>query len=200
MTLPVHLDPAIPLDVPEHVQSRLRKRESSQRSRAKRKNLDLITANAKAGPTKAIDLLEVEKVDPVAIGNEQNWVCACHEVPGWSGCWSRVDITKSGRHPDAPVLGHVIAMARGGGHTKRNVRIMKHECNADIAGQVEARDVAKTNSLRKKYQGVDRNGDEYTPRKKQKIKTRPGGMQSASRWPAKGSRKIQSRNNLRKKS
>ena len=198
MPIPIHMDPMIPLTVPEDVKARLRKNESGQRSRVKAINKRLIKANNMVKSADQIDLLIIEKVDIIAIGDEQNWTCGCNDVPGWNGCYQRVDITKKGNHSDAPVIGHVIATGRGGNHTASNVRIMRHRCNQDLNFQIEATDIAKTNRLRRKHKGLNRDGTQHTKKTKKVIPARPEGLKSRSSW-GNQKRKLQSRNTLRKK-
>lgn len=41
------------------------------------------------------------------------------------------DRTKIAPHPDAPTLGHIIALSCGGGHTRINTRCERWGCNAE---------------------------------------------------------------------
>lgn len=192
--LPAHLDPKIPLDVPEAVKDRLRRNEQAQRYRVNAKNKELIKANNKITHRAQIDLLPVEKVDIIALAEEENWTCACHRVPGHEGCFQRVDITKKGLEHGAPVIGHIIATGLAGGHTKENLGLMRAECNKEVADKIENTAVSKTERLRKKTFGIDRKGDPAKKRKWQKkIASRKDGLQSNTRWPK---RKMRSRSSF----
>lgn len=199
MTLPARLDPSIPLlDLPEGFAARLRRNESSQRSRVKKANEKIEVSNAKLPSHKIHQpTVPVQAVDIVQHGIDQNWTCQCHRAPSWAGCYRRVDVTKAGRDPAAAVIGHIVAASLGGAHTKKNVVIMRHECNDAIAKAQETTAAARTKRLRKKHLGVNPDGSEYQAPKKQKIRQRKGWGKTGSRWPQ--GRKIQSQNNLRKR-
>lgn len=193
--LPEHLDPMMPLDIPDHVKDRLIKREAQQRYRINRKNREIEAANALTTEAQQIPLLPVEKVDIIQIGEDQEWTCACHEAPLYEGCYQRMDIHKTGNHPETIVIGHVIASANAGGHTPQNVRLMRNTCNMDIAHKVETGQIAKAKRSRKKNLGVTINGEEWTPPAKSKFPKPTRKMKSKSQWPK---RKMKSRNTFKK--
>ena len=169
--------------IPDDVRERLIKREASNRYRMTAKNKAIIKNNLRVKEAQQIPLLPIEKVDIIKVGHDQEWICGCHRLLQWDGCFHSLDLHAKKGSPDAIVIGHIIAGGRGGGHIYDNIALMRHECNQAISNKIEKTDIAKTNSLRKKHMGVDLKGRPYKPKKKKKIKTRPGGMQSRSQWP-----------------
>lgn len=190
MTLPQHLDPTIPLllsDIPKETIARLRKNGRAHAARARKLNKAREAINATLPERQRQPLIEIEDFDPIEVYQEHDWTCP--------HCFRRVDITKSGRHPDSCVLGHNVNFAAGGGHTRENVGPWHYSCNAEVAAGIEVPREAKINRLRKKEMGIDRYGKKARP--KPKTLYGKGFQKTKSKWP-KG-RKLQSRNDLRKK-
>lgn len=167
-------------NVPDEVKIRLRKNESAQRSRCKAKNKAIIKANNKVSDAHQISLIIIEKVDIIALYESQEWQCQCDRVPGHEPCFRYVDITQSGRHPDAPVLGHINNIDNGGNHVAENIGIMRHECNMKLAHKIEKTRSARTERLRRTHTGVKKDGGQYTKKRKVAIPARPEGLTGGS--------------------
>jgi len=65
----------------------------------------------------------IEKFPDAEIFERDGWVCKC-------GCDKPCDRSKVVPHPDAPTIGHIIALACGGDHTRENVQCERWGCNA----------------------------------------------------------------------
>lgn len=187
-TVPEHLDPSIPLDVPEEVKARLITNEKAQRyatnaiNKKRRKN---------GNPE-----LPVEKVDIIAVSEENNWTCSCHKVHGHTGCFRRIDITKRRRQCGAPVIGHIVARALEGGHVNGNVELFRSECNDAVANRIEKTLAAKTKRTRRAQTGFNEDGTKYTPKPKASIPARHEGLQSRSSF---GTRKMSGGNSFKRR-
>jgi len=175
MTGPIHV-----ITVPDEVKRRLKRAESNQRSRAKALNKKIITRNSRVKEAHQLSLIVIEKIDIVELFTEQEWSCQCDRVHGRQPCFKYVDITKSGYHPDAPVIGHINNLDNGGHHIRDNVGVMRHECNMEICHTIEKKRSSKTERLRRTHSGVKKNGQQYVKKQKSKIPARPGGLQSRS--------------------
>lgn len=174
--------PIQPFNVPDEVKARLRKNESNQRSRAKALNKKIIARNNKVKDAHQLSLIIIEKVDIIDLYEEQEWSCQCDRVPNHEGCYQYVDVTKTGREENAPVLGHINNLDNGGHHVRENIGIMRHKCNMEISHKVEKKRSAKTERLRRTHSGVKKNGTQHTKKKKKVIPSRPEGLQSRSSW------------------
>ncbi len=64
----------------------------------------------------------VENFSDAEIFERDGWVCKC-------GCGVACDRSKVVPHPDAPSLGHIIALACGGDHVRSNVQCERWGCN-----------------------------------------------------------------------
>lgn len=58
------------------------------------------------------------------IMERDGYVCQC-------GCGKACDRSKRAPHPDAPTLGHIIALSCGGSHTRANTQCQRWFCNAE---------------------------------------------------------------------
>lgn len=178
----IHLDPAIPLTVPDDVIKRLRKNGHAHKYRAIKRNKEIISINAKIQDEKMrLPLIRVEHVDVIVCYERENWTCPV--------CFTRVDITKSGSHPDSPVCGHMVNFGHGGGHVAANIYPMHKRCNDQIANEKEKPRIGKVNRMRKKHSGIDRKGDP--------VQDKPKKQWGSRGWPP--GRKLRSRNDLRKR-
>ena len=185
----MHLDPSIPLDAPKDVIARIRKNGYGQRSRVRRANKVLEKFNAKAPPNQQKPLIIIEDFDIIELFTEQNWTCQCFRVPNHTGCYKRVDITKAGRHPEAPAIGHINNTGNGGHHVRTNVGIMRNVCNAKICYSIEKARSSKIARLSRAESGLNADGTQHAKKSKKAIPKRPWGAQAGFK-PNKG-RKIQ---------
>jgi len=68
--------------------------------------------------------VEFERFADSEILERDGYVCQA------KGCGKVCDRSKSAPHPDAPTIGHIIAMSAGGAHTRENVECQCWACNA----------------------------------------------------------------------
>jgi hypothetical protein len=115
------------------------------------------------------------RIDLFEVCQEHNFKCAV--------CGKKIDL--SIRHPDRDCLSidHEVPLAAGGGHTRENVRPTHFRCNVEKAYSQDIPRAAKA-----KRQA--RLTGQQARRAAGKTKPIP---QPANPWPAKGSRKLQSR-------
>lgn len=189
MVTVAHLDPTLPLSL-EDIEAlkpgtvaRLRKNGRAHMGRAKRINVARVALNKKLPPDLRRPMLEIVDFDPIEIYAAANWTCP--------SCFKRVDVTKSGTHPDSCVLGHARNFAHDGGHTPENCGPWHYSCNADAAAKIETPREGKINRLRASYRGIDKNGDKAPKKPKSRLSGQGFANGGPSRWP-KG-RKIQNR-------
>ena len=124
--------------------------------------------------------LKAEAVDVVALFEAQGGNCGC-------GCGYPLDVASAWDAQRPPpgyaVIGHSLARASRGEHTVENVSLWRHACNR-LAGHRETGEAASV----KRFTPV-----KGRPKKGSIPQRKDGG------WPAKGSQKIKSRNDLRRK-
>lgn len=195
MSLPLHLDPSVPLlrsDI-ERLKpgtiSRLRKNGRAHMGRARKINIARKELNKRLPMDLRRNMIEIQDFDPIEVYEAHNWTCP--------HCFRRVDVTKSGTHPDSCVLGHARNYAHDGGHTPENCAPWHRSCNAEAAALVEIPREAKIERLRRSHRGVKSDGSKVSKKDKTSLRSNPGWNNGPSKWP-KG-RKIQSNNNLRKR-
>ncbi len=195
-SLPVYLDATVPLNR-EDVErlkpgtiARLRKNGRAHMGRARRRNQDLDELNTDIEDHRFRHrLIVIEDFDPIEIYEAHNWTCVY--------CYKRVDVTKKGQDPASCVLGHQINFANGGSHTPENCGPWHYTCNKKIADKIETPREGKVRRLRR-AQGILDGKPVPKSYPGKKLSSGQGWQnKSGSKWP-KG-RKIQSRNNLRKK-
>lgn len=68
--------------------------------------------------------VEFEHFADAEVLERDGYVCQC-------GCKKACDRKKRAPHPDAPTLGHIIAISCGGGHTRANTQCQRWACNAE---------------------------------------------------------------------
>lgn len=78
----------------------------------------------KAARRSRINRAKVEKIDPIAVFENANWVCHI--------CGGKTLKSKRGTYHDrAPELEHIVALANGGTHTWANVACACRKCNIE---------------------------------------------------------------------
>lgn len=86
--------------------------------------------------------VEWERFEDAEILKRDGYVCQC-------GCNKPCDRTKVAPHPDAPTIGHIIAITCGGGHTRENTQCQRWACNARINNEQDTPRAAKIKRQRR---------------------------------------------------
>ncbi len=85
--------------------------------------------------------VEFERFEDEEVLERDGYVCQC-------GCGKPCDRTQVVPEPDAPTLGHIIAMTCGGPHTRANTQCQRWECNARQNHETDTPKGAKIKRLR----------------------------------------------------
>lgn len=110
--------------VPMPVMIRLNRIEADNRRRAKKKGC------------------EREKFSFISVCEEQDWKCSiCGKPMNW---------TLTGNDPNAISLDHVIGLAQGGSHTRKNAAAAHRLCNSQKGHTFDAPNAAKVKRLQGK--------------------------------------------------
>lgn len=80
--------------------------------------------------------VEFEQFSDAEILERDHYLCQC-------GCKKPCDRTKRAPHPDAPTLGHIIALSCGGGHTRANTQCQRWACNEEQNNEIDTPRFAK---------------------------------------------------------